>query len=89
MSFNPALDLPLTEIPHTLVMAYSGHVYYFEFPTEPGADEYQAAVIAVGNRMAKDLGHVPDSRSVVYRPTAEIRWDEIDSTLDRQPVKVQ
>lgn len=85
---NPALDLPLTEIPHTLAMVIPGYVYYFQFLTEPGPDEYMAAVVAVGNRMAKELGVVPDSKDTIYRPTAEIRWEEIRKTLQSDPVRV-
>lgn len=86
--FNPALDLPLTPIPHTLVASIPGYVYYFEFPSEPSPDEYQAGVIALGNRMAKDLGLVISSNDVLYRPSHEIRWGEIHATLKSDPVKV-
>ncbi len=85
---NPAIDLPLSPVPHTLVASIPGYVYYFEFPSEPSPDEYQAGVIALGNRMAKDLGLVITSKDILYRPSAEIRWGEIHGALKSEPVKV-
>ena len=89
MTFNPALELPLSPIPHTLVMTIPGYVYYHQFPMEPSAEEYMSAVVAVGNRMAKDLGVTPSSNDCVYRPSNEIRWDVITSTLQSEPVRVR
>ena len=70
-------------------MTVPGYVYYHQFPIEPSWQEYQAAVLAVGDRMAKELGVVPSSEDSVYRPSNEIRWDVITAALQSEPVRVQ
>ena len=85
---NPALDLPLTETPFTVSAFAGAHVYFFEFPSEPSADEYVAAVNAIKSRAAKG-GLVLEADRTVYRPTAEIRWPEIEATLPLRPIHVR
>ena len=85
---NPALDLPLTETPFTVIAFAGAHVYFFEFPSEPSGDEYLAAVDAMKSRAAKG-GLTLDSERTVYRPTVEIRWDEIEATLPLRPIHVR
>lgn len=88
MTFNPALDAPLHDVPHTLVVAIPGYVYYFEFPSEPGPDEFYAAKEAVLARMEKALGLRP-SKPSYYGISSDVRWDEIRATLQSDPVLVR
>ena len=84
MSINPALEAPLTDVPHTLVgILQSGRLYYFLFDTEPGPEEYVSAGVAI---VEKALERPVDW---VYRPTAEVRWEEITTVLESEPVRVQ
>jgi hypothetical protein len=88
MTFDPdrALEAPLTAIPWTLIGIYPiGHIYYFEFPTEPGSDEYTAGGAAIVKRMGFAIGQYP--QQWVYAPTVEIRWGEI-SDATREPILV-
>ena len=81
---NPDIEAPLTAIPHTLVgiTAYR-QIYYFLFPSEPSPEEYTAA----GAAMVKKAGTKPVTW--VYRPTAEIRWDEIRGVITHEPIRVR
>ncbi len=88
IGYNPALDAPFRDIPHTLVVSIPGYVYYFEFPGEPGPDEFYAAKEAVLARMAKALGIRPSTPSY-YGPSRAIRWDEITATLQSEPILVK
>jgi len=83
MTTNPALEAPLTEIPHTLVgITAMGKLYYWLFPTEPGAEEYTAA----GAAITLKIGAKPVEW--IYRPSVEIRWAEIQLVLESEPVRV-
>jgi hypothetical protein len=86
MNPNPALEAPLTAVPHTLVGVYPiGHIFYFEFDSEPDVHEYSAAGKAIVRRMGFAIGQYPSQW--VYAPTADIRWEEISDTT-RKPVLV-
>ncbi len=86
MTINPALEAPLTATPHTLIGVYPvGHIYYFEFKSEPGPEEYVAAGVAISKVMAFKIGQIP--ANWIYRPTVEIRWGEISDNT-REPIRV-
>ncbi len=86
MTMTPALEAPLTATPHTLIGVYPvGHIYYFEFDSEPGPEEYVAAGVAISKIMLFQIGQRP--AAWIYRPTAEIRWGEISNTT-REPIRV-
>lgn len=89
MTFNPAFDLPLSDIPHSLVVVpRRGYVYVFNFPSEPEPEEYLAGVDALRTRIITDLGIKIHAKYTpfIYRPTTEVRWDEIRRTLEHEPV---
>lgn len=84
MTYNPALEAPLTEIPHTLVgIMATGKVYYFEFDSEPGPDEYVSAGAAIVRKA------YAQPVQWVYCPSAELRWNELHSILQSGPVRVR
>ncbi len=83
MTINPALEAPLTAIPHTLVgVLASGHIYYHLFDSEPGPEEYVSAGVAI----VEKAGTRPFEW--IYAPSSEIRWTEIRSTVQSEPVRV-
>ncbi len=84
MTVNPALEAPLTAVPHTLVgIMVDGRIYYFEFDSEPGPEEYTSAGVAIIEK-----AHAKPDKWV-YCPTVELRWAEIHTTLQSDPVRVR
>lgn len=82
------LQSPLRDVPFTLIATYPiGHIFYFEFPSEPSIEQYAAAGVAISERMLRQIGKQPSSW--LLRPTAEVNLDFFRDGPGPEPVLVR
>lgn len=85
--FNPALDLPLRNVPFTLVGIFPiGHIFYFEFDSEPPVEDYVQAGAKITRAMVKAIGRKP--ASWYFAPSADVNLGFFQGGAGPEPVRV-